>query len=57
MKYQNKSGFFYNSDNSKLNLFSSSVTAEMESDLDQIETGQQQGSLDRDGFATSIKQT
>ena len=47
---------FYNSDNAKLNLFSSSFTAEMESDLDQIETGQQQGSLVWDGFATSFKQ-
>ena len=45
---------FYNSD--KINLFSSSFTAEMESDLDQIETGQQQGSLVWDGFVTSFKQ-
>ena len=46
---------FYSSDEDKINLFSSSFTAEMESDLDQIETGQQQGSMVWDGFVNSFK--
>ena len=47
---------FYNSEEYKINLFSSSFTAEMESDLDQIETGQQKGGTVWDGFVTSFKQ-
>ena len=47
---------FYNSEEEKINLFSSSFTAEMELDLDQIETGQQKGAKVWDGFVNSFRQ-
>ena len=47
---------FYNSDREKISLFSSSFTSEMESELDQIETGKQSGAIVWDGFVNSFKQ-
>ncbi len=47
---------FYNSEKEKISLFSSSFTSEMESDLDQIETGQQDGASVWDGFVNSFRQ-
>ena len=47
---------FYNSQEEKISLFSSSFTSEMESDLDQIETGQQDGASVWDGFVNSFRQ-
>jgi len=47
---------FYNSEEEKVSLFSPSFTSQMELDLDQIETGQQQGAKVWDGFVNSFRQ-
>ena len=47
---------FYNSEEEKISLFSSSFTSQMELDLDQIETGQQKGAKVWDGFVNSFRQ-
>ena len=47
---------FYNSNKEKISLFSSSFTSKMESDLDQIETGQRDGASVWDGFVNSFRQ-
>ena len=47
---------FYNSEEEKISLFSPSFTSTMESELDQIETGKQNGAMVWDGFVTSFKE-
>lgn len=47
---------FYESEDEKISLFSPSFTSTMEFELDQIETGQQNGATVWDGFVNSFKQ-
>jgi len=47
---------FYDSEDEKISLFSPSFTSTMEFELDQIETGQQNGATVWDGFVNSFKQ-
>jgi hypothetical protein len=47
---------FYNSEEEKMSLFSPSFTSTMESELDQIETGKQNGAIVWDGFVTSFNE-